>query len=143
MSCITFLCQKHHDPELLEDEIKENVLYGTYVLHEYAATNWLGLVEKCVSLDRTKTATPDLVRSLNEIRIGKSNSTYVGEHRELDILTMDKFKGTQPALFQMLSEVAFFRELCLNSPRASNEGKCKNPWLLIIQTAHQFKIYSD
>jgi hypothetical protein len=123
MSCITFLCQKHHDPELLEDEIQENVLYGTYVLHEYAATNWLGLVEKCVSLDRTKTATPDLVRSLNEIRIGRSNNTYVGEHRELDILTMDEFKGTQPALFQMLSEVAFFRELCLNSPRASDEGK--------------------
>lgn len=122
-SCITFLCQKHHDPQLLEDEIRENVINGTYVLHEYAATSWLDLVEKCVHLDPTETAVPDLVHLLEEISTGRNNLTYVAERDESEKLTMGKFKRMQPQLFEMLSKVAQFRDLCLSSPRASAEGK--------------------
>jgi len=123
MSCITFLCQKHHDPQLLVDEIRENVVDGTYVLHEYAATTWLDLVEKCVRLDPTETAAPDLVRLLEEISTDRSNLTYVAERGELEKLTMRTFKRIQPQLYGMLSKAAQFRDLCLSSPRASAEGK--------------------
>ena len=123
MSCITFLCQRHHDPQLLEDEVRENVVNGTYVLHEYAATTWVDLVEKSVRLDPTETAAPDLVRHLEEISTYRSNHTYVAGRDESDKLTMGRFKRTQPQLFEMLSKAAQFRHLCLSSPRTSAEGE--------------------
>jgi hypothetical protein len=123
MSCITFLCQKHHDPQLLEDKICENVVNGAYVLHEYAATTWLDLVERCVRLDPTEAAAPDLVRLLKEISTNRSNLTYVAECGDEKKLTMRTFKRMQPQLFEMLSKAAQFRDLRLSSPRASAEGK--------------------
>jgi hypothetical protein len=123
MSCITFLCQKHHNPQLLKDEIRENVVNGTYVLHEYAATTWLDLVEKCVHLDPTETAATDLVHLLEEISTVRSNLTYVAERDESEKLTMRTLKRMHPQLFEMLSKVAQFRDLCLSSPRASADGK--------------------
>ncbi|PQE07875.1 hypothetical protein CJF32_00003003 [Rutstroemia sp. NJR-2017a WRK4] len=137
MSCITFLCQKHHDPQLPTDIIRENVLNATYVLHEYAAINWLGLVEKCVSLDPAGTAAPDLIRLLNEVSTERKNVTYIAHNEEVEKLTMHAFKKFEPDLFEMLSKVAFFRDLCLNSPRPSNE---EDLWLLVVANAHKIVV---
>jgi hypothetical protein len=123
MSCITFLCQKHHDPQLLEDEIRENVVNGTYILHEYAATTWLDLVERFVHLDPTETASPELIRLLEELSTDRSNLMYVAERDESENWTTSAFKRMQPQVYEMLSKAVQFRDLCLTSPRASAKGK--------------------
>ncbi|KAK1830451.1 hypothetical protein QBC39DRAFT_354018 [Podospora conica] len=105
--CIVYLCQQHHDPELSEEAIRKNALEGKYVLHEFATSTWLDMVEKILAPGPRNVATPsELIRALQVLLEGRGNPDYIGDF-EAKIIAL---KAGSPALHQLLAKAMHFRQ---------------------------------
>ncbi|KAL9119321.1 MAG: hypothetical protein Q9187_004124, partial [Circinaria calcarea] len=114
--CVTYLCQMHHDPDLLDEEIDGNILSGAYRLHDLAATTWFELVELSVPLLKQETTlSPKFIDALETLRCGRTSGTYDKGAETFTASSLEPFKSISPTLHDMLREVAYFRRASLKS----------------------------
>ena len=115
MSCIAYLCQHHHDPDLIREEIVRNVLAGTYIFQTFAATTWLGLVERSLGLYPNDEVPDDLICLLEELSSERTNFAYEGEPQDVKTSMIQKMKERWPELYDMLFKAAHFRHVSSTS----------------------------
>ncbi|KAK3378716.1 NACHT domain protein [Lasiosphaeria ovina] len=120
--CIAYLCQEHHDPGLLEEEISENALGGKYVFHEYATTSWLELVERIISPAAPDAPiSHDLIHPLGMLLEDRSNPKYSGEI-ESEKPAIKALKAVSPDLHELLAKAIQFRQECSASQHKRQQG---------------------
>ena len=122
MTCVAYLCQQHHDLELSSEKIVENVLAGTYVLHEFAAMNWLQLVKRSFCLVSRGTLPSDLIGLLETCLSDRSNYQYDGKSKNGMRVELAALKDARPELYDLLSRALQFSEDCSASQYARQEG---------------------
>jgi hypothetical protein len=126
MSCIAYLCQQHHNPELLHEEITENVLAGTYILNEYATSYWLELVERCLHFNQKSKPSSDLIHLLETLLSERVNYEYEDKAEDMRTLRTEVLKSEWPDLHDMLSKAIHFRHVCSTSQHRRQTGM--NTW---------------
>ncbi|KAL0938544.1 NACHT domain protein [Colletotrichum truncatum] len=115
--CITYLCQGHHDLELLEEDISSNLVSGAYRFHDFASLFWFELLKQFLVLKKAKELPRDLEDGLERLHSERSAWTYEtstenGHHIE----TMFDFLGPkQTHLQQMLKNVSGFQKTSSNA----------------------------
>ncbi|EGU76073.1 hypothetical protein FOXB_13411 [Fusarium oxysporum f. sp. conglutinans Fo5176] len=62
--CMVYLCQDHHEPDLTEDEIDANILWGAYRLHYFSSGFWLDLINEYLTLSSSATLPNTLIDQL-------------------------------------------------------------------------------
>ncbi|KAH7009779.1 NACHT domain protein [Ilyonectria destructans] len=109
-SCIQYLCQRHHDSDLSDDELEKLLILGVFRLHDYASTMWLELVEQCCRLchgmsrgDQTNLLQLLHKRRHNELFDRKDEPSVAS-------LVVFIFQETNPSIHKLLWEAACFRE---------------------------------
>ena len=125
MCCVTYLCQTHHDHDLLEDDIAKNILSGAYRLHDFAATAWLELVERFVHSSRQDIISHELVDALEMLRCERTQGTYTEGAEPSTPSSLEPFKVASPIVHNMLCKVAHFRRISSNSHFDRKESKEK------------------
>ncbi|EWG41198.1 hypothetical protein FVEG_03349 [Fusarium verticillioides 7600] len=74
--CLVYMCQNHHDPELSEDEIDANIMWGAYRLHQFSSSFWLDLIHEYLRLSGSKTIPDALIHQLRILLETRSSETY-------------------------------------------------------------------
>lgn len=123
MCCVTYLCQTHHDPDLLDDDIAQNIPAGAYRLHDFAATAWLELVERFVHLNRQDTISHELIDALEMLSCERAQGVYTEAAEASTPSSLEPFKSVFQAVHNMLCKVADFRRISLKGNFNKNEGK--------------------
>lgn len=108
--CIAYLCQEHHDPGLPEEKIVDNAFGGKYVLHEYATTSWLELLERVIRQDDAPgvTISPDLTHALETLLEDRINPDYTGEV-EMEQPPIKALNALSPDLDELMTKAIHFR----------------------------------
>lgn len=125
MCCVTYLCQIHHDHDLLDEDIAHNILSGAYRLHDFASTAWLELVERSIHLPRQDTLSQGLIDALEMLRCERTQGAYTEGAEASTPSSLEPFKSVSPAVHSMLCKVAHFRRISLKGNFDKNEGKAK------------------
>ncbi|KAI0379623.1 NACHT domain protein [Hypomontagnella monticulosa] len=120
--CITYLFQQHHNPNLTEEEIRGNVLSGVYVLHNYATTTWLELVERYVGLNRPQTLLSDLVDSIMTFRGERDNQGFEEATDSASWPNLVALRDAQPEVYKFLVQASQFRLICSASEHRMQQG---------------------
>lgn len=128
MRCVTYLCQDHHDP-LEPSQIHNNILNGTYALHDFASTTWLQLVENCVSSTKEVGPPSDLIQLLETLWEDRENDEFQGEKNKSHQLRLGSLQEDQPELYEFLSQVSEFRRLCSASEHRMIQGTSFHKWI--------------
>ncbi|KAI1079677.1 hypothetical protein F5B20DRAFT_160940 [Whalleya microplaca] len=113
--CLEYICQQHHEPDLPQEDIAENILAGRYIFHEYAATTWLELVERCIRLCPNGVPPTSLLRLLERLLEDRSNYNYTGEAKDTPPSKKEALEYTGSEAHGMLGRAAQFRQACLIS----------------------------
>ena len=112
ISCLAYLCQNHHNPELSKDDVESETLRGSYRLHGYAETMWLSLVEKCLALSGSNPVPPDLLAALKHLIETRSSVSSDGcpepSTRSIHWSTR-KLNDGHPEVYGFLLRAAEFR----------------------------------
>ena len=111
---------------MLREEISDNALEGKYVFHEYAATNWLELVERASQAGPDDTAYSDLIHALETLLKDRSNPSYIGEFESAP-LTFKAPKYMSPELHGMLEKASQFRRQYSASQHKKKAGTLISP----------------
>ena len=126
MCCVTYLCQKHHDHNLLDEEIDQNVLSGAYRMHDFAATTWFEFVERFIHLSQQDTLSQELINALETLRCERTQETYTESGEASTQTSLEPFKSVSPALKDMLCKVAHFRRTSLKGNFDNDHGMVKD-----------------
>ena len=114
-SCLSYLCQQHHDPELNEEEVEAYALAGGYVFHEYATTYWLELVERSIQLDdKEKTISDNIIKHLELLGEVRLNGNFEKMPKASTSSTAS-LASEWPSLHEMMGKAVQFRQDSLNS----------------------------
>jgi hypothetical protein len=124
--CVTYLCQKHHDHDLLDEDIAHNILSGAYRLHDFAATTWFELVERYVHLIRQDSLSYELIDVLATLRCERAEETLIEGAEASTTLGLEPFKSVSRALHDMLCKVAHFRRTSLKGSFDKDKGTVKD-----------------
>lgn len=120
--CLEYLRQQHHEPELPEQEIYEHALAGSYVLHDFAATTWLELVERSITFDRSGSKSTSLIAHLESLFDDRCNPDYVGEAKGVPA-SLKGLGESWSGLLRTLCETVRFRQDCATSQYRRENGK--------------------
>jgi hypothetical protein len=122
--CIQYLCQRHHDTDLSDDELRDNILTGMYRLHEYSATMWLGLVEQYIRLAKLKTPPDDLISIFQVFIEKRNNNEFIDDTASPPIqsLSQSLFKSNYPDVYKMLREATSFKKKCYEGEYDKRKG---------------------
>ena len=123
MACLTYLCQQHHELEALSENSIENLLAGVYVLHGFAATNWLDLVEKSLASCPKNVPPSELLHLLKRLSSTRTNSEYSGKAKGPVRVAIGILKDRWPEVHSLLLKAAHFRHFCSTSLTKIQEGK--------------------
>ncbi|KAF5573491.1 Nacht domain-containing protein [Fusarium pseudocircinatum] len=74
--CLVYMCQNHHDPELTEDEIDANILWGAYRLHHFSSSFWVDLIHQYLTLSGSETIPDALIDQLRILLDTRSSDHY-------------------------------------------------------------------
>ncbi|ETS84159.1 hypothetical protein PFICI_02184 [Pestalotiopsis fici W106-1] len=122
LKCIAYLCQSHHDSKLPTESISKGVLAGIYVLHDYAVSNWLRLIEQYLQ-QGSKRSVPDILASFLERLISERiNDNYEGENNDRMEVKLGDMREKLPDIYATLSDVAHFRHICSSSQHRIERG---------------------
>ncbi|CZR60110.1 related to NACHT domain protein [Phialocephala subalpina] len=126
--CIQYLCQRHHDTDLSDENLRENVLAGMYRLHEYSATMWLGLVEQYIRLAKSATQPSDLISLLRMFIEKRSSDEFINDTISPHIQTPGQlsFKSDYPDVNEMLCKTANFKKKC---SEGEYDKRKENSWI--------------
>lgn len=121
-SCVWYLCQDHHRPDLTTDEIKENLVTRKYVLHSFAATAWLTLVEQALQVSSQGRSLPQLVNVLKFLASERENVEFIGDPEQEGEGETECSISTEPDIRTLLSRAKRFRQVYLSSQYKSQEA---------------------
>jgi len=122
MCCITYLCQGHHDPEILDEELSHNILSGVYRLHNFSTTVWLELVERYAYSNRSRTLPNELISLLEMLMQERSNDRFDSVVEDSTQPKLESFKSKWPNLHSMLCQAAHFRRTCSEAEYKKSQG---------------------
>ena len=123
-TCLTYLCQQHHEPNLTSEEISEYALASAYTLHEFAATTWLELLEQYVEKTSKEEMASELISLLEILSGNRTNFEYEGESKNMPHFRLRSFKDGWPQLHDMLQNAAGFRHVRSTSQHKMTKGSC-------------------
>ncbi|VZI19679.1 unnamed protein product [Fusarium fujikuroi] len=122
--CLVYMCQDHHDPDLTEDELDANIIWGAYRLHDFSSRFWLDLICRYLISSGSETVPDTLTDQLRVLLETRSSDAYTQS---------DQFEGSlhpaicdlesqDPDLVEMLKGCAHFQtsstksDFQINSP---------------------------
>jgi len=117
-----YLCQGHHDPEILDEEISHNILSGAYRLHDFSTTVWLELVERYACSNRSRTLPNELISLLEILMCKRSSDQFDSCAEDSTQPKLESFKSSWPDLHSMLCKVAYFRQSCSKAEYNKRQG---------------------
>lgn len=123
--CIYYLCQNHHDPFLLDDELKENLMSGEYQFKSYAETAWLELIRRYIHLNGGENFSTDLLSAIERLMMERSRHDFKRRTKlkgHASYPHLDKIKARWPKLYATLRNEAEFWEQCPDSEYHLNRG---------------------
>ncbi|KAG5768598.1 hypothetical protein H9Q72_003910 [Fusarium xylarioides] len=74
--CVVYMCQDHHDPDLTEGDMDDNILWGAYRLHHFSSSFWLDLIHEFSTLSGSETIPDALIDQLRILLETRSSDTY-------------------------------------------------------------------
>ncbi|KAI3585513.1 hypothetical protein IWW34DRAFT_897573 [Fusarium oxysporum f. sp. albedinis] len=109
--CVAYMCQDHHDPDLTEDEIDANIIWGAYRLHHFSSSFWLDLVHEYLTLSGSKTIPDTLVDQLRILLETRSSDHYTETDQSESSLhpAILGLEYQEPALVEMLKGCTGFQ----------------------------------
>lgn len=109
--CVVYMCQGHHDPDLTEDEIDANIIWGAYRLHHFSSSFWLDLIHEYLTLSGSKTIPDTLIDQLRILLETRSSDHYTEtDQRESSLHpAILGLKHQEPALVEMLKGCTEFQ----------------------------------
>jgi hypothetical protein len=122
--CIQYLCQKHHDTDLSDDELRDNVLSGAYRLHEYSSTIWLELVERYIRFTKLDTPPSDLIKLFQVLIEKRCSDKFSDDNKSAppEILAQYLSKWDYPDIQETLRNAAYFRNQCSEGEYDKRKG---------------------
>lgn len=94
---------------MLLEEISQGVLEGRYILHEYAASNWLKLVERYIYMGEGVKPSSGLVHLLETLLEDRRNPNYIDELDNTPLSSsLDVLQAGYPDLHGMLKRLSSF-----------------------------------
>ncbi|KAF4335307.1 Nacht domain protein [Fusarium beomiforme] len=117
MRCLVYLCQDHHDPNLSEDEIDDNIIWGAYRLHYFSSNYWLDLVNRYLVLSGSTAVPATLINQLKMLVETRSSTDYIKTDQCEENLhpAMIDLKSQDPTLVEMLEKYSKFLVSSSNS----------------------------
>ncbi|KAK9774329.1 putative NACHT domain-containing protein [Seiridium cardinale] len=113
VSCITYLCQQHHDLATTDEEIRNNLRNGLYVLHDFSTTMWPKLVKSCLDAYGSRGLPDRLIKALESLMATRKNNQYKDESDSNESLlsgTLDVIPSADIRAF--LTQAHRFRRVC-------------------------------
>ncbi|TVY66692.1 Vegetative incompatibility protein HET-E-1 [Fusarium oxysporum f. sp. cubense] len=109
--CVVYMCQGHHDPDLTEDEIDANIIWGAYRLHHFSSSFWLDLIHEYLTLSGSKTIPDTLIDQLRILLETRSSDHYTETEQSESSLhpAILGLKHQEPALVEMLKGCTEFQ----------------------------------
>lgn len=123
--CIWYLCQSHHDSWISDDEITQNLISGDYRLDSYAATMWLDLVERHISLRGSNSLPSELIRALDCLARDRTSSECTVSTELVDQSQkpyLKQFEDEWPKIHTLLSNMIQFHWRCSNFEYRMSKG---------------------
>jgi len=120
--CITYLCQRHHDPDRGDERIADDVISGAYRFHNFATAVWLELVKNSASQARSGSLPTELISSLEDFMYQRTNDFSTGKIGDSPDRLLEPFKSTWPDIHLMLSKITQFHHVAANSDFDKREG---------------------
>ncbi|KAL9074285.1 MAG: hypothetical protein Q9157_004450 [Trypethelium eluteriae] len=109
-TCIAYLCQPHHGPELWDEEIEHNTIAGVYRLHDFAASTWFELVEKLAHLRPSYSPPNEFVSLLDLLSACRINEGYDSAASSVALSSSFCLDHDPPAVYEMLCRMSQFRK---------------------------------
>ncbi|KAF5000641.1 hypothetical protein FDECE_11178 [Fusarium decemcellulare] len=111
--CITYLCQDHHDPSLIEHDIEHNILWGAYRLHHFSSTFWLELIDRYLVFSNADALPENLIRQLELLHETRSAKGYQQTDRSgiKPRAAIMAFHSKEPNLAKVLSDTFQFQRV--------------------------------
>ncbi|KAI0812103.1 NACHT domain protein [Xylaria sp. FL0064] len=127
LRCMTYLWQGHHDLDLSDDEIKRNILSGTYTMEWFAANMWPHLAKSYLSSAKHDESQEKFGAGLNVLQIVRMQDQFLEEEDDHEILSAsDNFRKAYPEAYALVRQSLRFRQTCAGSEHRMDPGA---PWI--------------
>ena len=110
-TCVTYLCQPHHDPTLDQNSTATHLVNGVYRLHHFATDAWSKLTEICAlckEVDKDSEDWRELVCLLCNLQKTRANASYHLPDEETDLLRLKDVQDSEAETYKLLSREAHF-----------------------------------
>ncbi|KAF5584313.1 Nacht domain-containing protein [Fusarium pseudoanthophilum] len=109
--CLVYMCQDHHDPDLTEDEIDANIMWGAYRLHNFSSSFWIDLIHKYLTLSGSETIPDTLIHQLGVLLETRSSDHYIQSNERKSSVhpAIGRLESQEPAVVEMLKGCAEFQ----------------------------------
>ena len=123
--CVHYLCQRHHDIDLPENEFRNNIFLGLYRLTEYSATNWLELLKRYLNLTKSIAPPSDLISLFRVFVEKRSNDAFIVDTAlsPTQRLGLRVFQTDSPDIYEMLCNAIYFQEKCFEGEFDKRKSK--------------------
>jgi len=109
LTSVNYLSSNCFDPSLSDDDVRERILSGAYILESYAAGQWLQHTKKSVE-QNDEQLDFEFCRSIDEFVFKRANAGFVRPlvPLEAQMTPLKLFEEGQPALYKTLRDIDFF-----------------------------------
>ena len=135
MCCVTYLCQQHHSPDILDEGLNQNILCGAYGFHDFAANMWFTLVEKFNHSAPPSSLPRKLITILETLMNDRENTSWDCPKSRSSQLAFASIESTCPEVYKLLCRTAQFLQTISNSDFNRQKGiKIINNFLIFIKS---------
>lgn len=121
--CVHYLCQRHHDTDLSDDELRNNILLGIYRFHDYSATMWLELLERYIRTTKSTSLPNDIINLFQMFVEKRSSDEFIKDTVLPAIQTLSqRLFSEYPGVHEMLSNAASFQKKCSEGEYNAHKG---------------------
>ncbi|KAI8402733.1 hypothetical protein FOFC_16160 [Fusarium oxysporum] len=109
--CMVYLCQDHHEPDLTEDEIDANILWGAYRLHYFSSGFWLDLINEYLTLSSSATLPNTLIDQLRVLFGTRQSEDHTQTDQDATCLhpAILALESREPVLVEILKSCTAFQ----------------------------------
>ncbi|RKL31203.1 hypothetical protein BFJ72_g11220 [Fusarium proliferatum] len=109
--CLVYMSQDHHDPDLTDDELDANIVWGAYRLHHFSSSFWLDLIYGYLTLSGSKTMPDTLTDQLRILLETRSSDAFTQSDQLKGSLhpAIPGLESQEPDLIEMLKGCADFQ----------------------------------
>lgn len=124
-TCLHYLCLDIFDPEIEDQQIKENLLSGAYRLHWFAPTQWVEILRHCAISLHDRAPPDDLITTLKTFGERRENTTFQDSSCSYGDWSSDHFeafRGKHPEIYRLLDQTLKFWHLDTGNWKLDDEG---------------------